>query len=156
MSEAASLLATHPVRPLLDRVASRAECHVNGRETPPGGLVDSGRPAKASPGGPLWVARVRSGERVLDGVILVLLGAMLLPLVVGPFVAVYEFAINGQYPAAFFIGSLFGCLALVAIRAVRRGEFGPGVFFLGVGLLVGIALLGAVLSKWPDVLGRWW
>ena len=51
--------------------------------------------------------------------------------------------------------SVFGCLGLVAIRAVRRGEFGPGVFFLGVGVIVGAALLGAALSRLaPHVLGR--
>jgi hypothetical protein len=103
--------------------------------------------AKATQAEPPWVARVRSVERLLDGAILVILGALLLPLVVGPFVAAYQFASDGQYAGALFIVSLFGCLALVAIRAVRRGEFGPGVFFLGVGLIAGVALLAAALSR---------
>lgn len=97
---------------------------------------------KATQAGQPWVVRVRSGERLLDSAILVILAALLLPLVVGPFVAAYQFAIDGQYAAAFFIVSLFGCLALVAIRAVRRGEFGPGIFFLAVALIAGVALLG--------------
>jgi hypothetical protein len=30
---------------------------------------------------------------------------------------------------------------------VRRGEFGPGVFWLAVGLIVGAGQLGAVLAR---------
>ena len=102
-----------------------------------------------------WVERVRSGERLANGALVVILALFLLPLVVGPFVAAWQFAIDGQYAGALFIVSLFGCLALVAIRAVRRGEFGPGVFFLAVGLIVGAVLLGAVLSRWAaHALGR--
>ena len=94
-----------------------------------------------------WVERVRSGERLANGAIVVILALFLLPLVVGPFVVAWQFATDGQYAGALFIVSMFGCLALVAIRAVHRGEFGPGIFFLAVGLIVGAALLAAVLAR---------
>jgi hypothetical protein len=94
-----------------------------------------------------WMERVRSGERLANATIVVILALLLLPLVVGPFVAAWQFAMGGQYAGALFILSVFGCLALVAIRAVRRGEFGPGVFWLAVGLIVGAGQLGAVLAR---------
>ncbi len=94
-----------------------------------------------------WVVRVRSAEAVLDGLILVLLAALLLPLIVGPFVVAYAFAANGQYAAACLVASLFGCLTLVAIRAVRRGEFGPGIFAFAVVLVAGMLLLAALLRR---------
>ncbi len=108
---------------------------------------DAARGAEAPRPRETWLDRVRSGERLANGAIVVILALFLLPLVVGPFVAAWEFAANGQYAGALFIASLFACLALVAIRAVQRGEFGPGVFFLAVGLLVGAVILGAVLSR---------
>lgn len=84
---------------------------------------------------------------MLDGVILVLLAAMLLPLIVGPFVLMYSLAIDGAYAGAAFIGSLFGLLTLVAIRAVRRGEFGPGVLGLILALLAGMVFAANVLPR---------
>jgi hypothetical protein len=104
----------------------------------------TGRAPQTSPS---WLERVRSGERLANGAIVVILALFLLPLIVGPFVAAWQFAIEGQYAGALFILSVFGCLALVAIRAVRRGELGPGVFFLAVGLIVGAALLAAVFAR---------
>jgi hypothetical protein len=90
---------------------------------------------------------VRSGERLANGAIIVILALFLMPLIVGPFVAAWQFAIEGQYAGALLLLSVFGCLALVAIRAVNRGEFGPGVLFFAVGLIVGAALLGAVIAR---------
>jgi len=142
------------LRSLSPVFAARTRSDVTKRDRFPARLTEFGGVAKATQAAQSWIARVRSGEHVLDSVILVLLAALLLPLVVGPFIVAYEFAIHGQYAAALFIVCLFGCLALVAIRAVRRGEFGPGVLFFGIGLLAGAALLGAALSKLAEhVLG---
>jgi hypothetical protein len=94
-----------------------------------------------------WTARVRSGTALLDGLVLALLGALLLPLIVGPFWLAYSFALDGEYAAACFVGSLFGLFALVAIRAVRRGEFGPGVLGLALALLGGLFVLAKLFSR---------
>jgi hypothetical protein len=106
---------------------------------------DGAQPVRQA--GHSWLERVRSAEGLANSAIVIILAVLLLPLVVGPFIAAVLFALDGQYATALFIVSLFGCLALVAIRAMRRGEFGPGVFFLAVGLVVGAVLFGAVLSK---------
>ena len=95
-----------------------------------------------------WHEWLRKGAGLLDGVILVLLGAMLLPLIVGPFVLMYSLAIDGAYAGAAFIGFLFGLLALVVIRAVRRGEFGPGVLGLVLALLAGMVVVAKMLPRW--------
>ena len=92
------------------------------------------------------LARVRAGVSVLDVVVGVLLAVMLLPLVVGPFVLVYVFADAGQYSAAGLIGFTFTCCAALAIRAVRRGEFGPAVF--GAALLL-VAVLVMMATRLP-------
>ncbi len=105
---------------------------------------DAGRALQARQS---WVERVRSGERLASGTIVVILAVFLLPLVVGPFLAAWQFAMGGQYAGALFIVSVFGCLALVAVRAVHRGEFGPGVFLLAIGMVVGAALLGGLFAR---------
>ena len=104
---------------------------------------NEGSPAPDQP----WREWLRRGAGLLDGVILVLLGAMLLPLIVGPLVLMYSLAIDGAYAGAAFIGSLYVLLALVAIRAVRRGEFGPGVLGLILVLVVGMVVVANVLPR---------
>ena len=89
------------------------------------------------------LARLRAGASILDLVVGVLLAGMLLPLVIGPFILVLDFAASGQYAAAGLIGVTFGCCVVLAIRAVRRGEFGPAVF--GAALIL-VAML-VVMAK---------
>jgi hypothetical protein len=125
----------------------RTEGDVTGRGWVPDETVEPDRTGLAPGANQSWMDRMRSGERLANGAIVVILALFLLPLVVGPFVAAWQFARAGQYAGALFIVSLFGCLALVAIRAVRRGEFGPGVFFLAVGLIIGATLLGALFAR---------
>jgi hypothetical protein len=74
----------------------------------------------------------------LDLVIGILLAVMLLPLVLGPIVAVYQFIQAGQYVGVAAIGALTTACCLVAARAVRRGEFGPGTAFT---VLAGAAII---------------
>ena len=74
----------------------------------------------------------------LDLVIGVLLAAMLLPLILGPLVASYQFARAGQYVEAGAIALLAATVYVVGGRAVTRGEFGPATVFsvLGLGTLI--------------------
>jgi len=65
----------------------------------------------------------------LDLLIGVLLAAFLLPLILGPIVAIYQFARAGQYLDAIAIMALTIVCYSVSVRAVRRGEFGPGTVF---------------------------
>src|SRR4026207_1531988 len=102
------------LRSLSPVFAARTRSDVTKRDRFPARLTEFGGAAKATQAAQSWIARVRSGEHVLDSVILVLLAALLLPLVVGPFIAAYEFAIHGQYAAALFIVCLFGGLAVAA------------------------------------------
>jgi hypothetical protein len=92
------------------------------------------------------LVRVRAGIGSLDAVVGVLLVVMLLPLVVGPFVLVMDFAAAGQYAEAGLIGITFTCCAALAIRAVRRGEFGPAVF--GATLVL-VAVLVIMAKRLP-------
>jgi hypothetical protein len=92
------------------------------------------------------LARLRAGLSILDVVVGVLLAVMLLPLVIGPFILVLDFAAAGQYAAAGLIGATFTCCTALAIRAVRRGEFGPAVF--GAALIL-VALLVIMAKRLP-------
>jgi hypothetical protein len=74
----------------------------------------------------------------LDVAIGVLLAAMLLPLVLGPIVAAYQFLQAGQYLEAAAIALLATACYVVGGRAVLRGEFGPGTVFT-------VLTLGAVI-----------
>jgi hypothetical protein len=64
----------------------------------------------------------------------VLLAILLLPLVLGPIVAAYQFVQAGQYLQAAAISALALTCYGVAARAVRRGEFGPGTVFTVVAI----------------------
>jgi hypothetical protein len=63
---------------------------------------------------------------------------MLLPLVLGPIVVVYQFVQAGQYVEAAALGALAAACYGVAARAVLRGEFGPGtvVTVLAIGAII--------------------
>jgi hypothetical protein len=93
-----------------------------------------------------WLERLRSGLGDLNILIVVLLAAMLLPLIVGPFVLVYEFASAGAYARPGLIGTVFGACALLVLRAVRRGEFGPPLF--GAALVL-VAFMFFMASRLP-------
>jgi hypothetical protein len=96
--------------------------------------------------GDSWLARLRSAFAKLDVLMGVLLAAMLLPLIIGPLVLVYQFVKDGAYAEAALVGGVFAaCVTLVA-RAVRRGEFGPSIF--GVVFLL-LALLAFLASRLP-------
>ena len=86
-----------------------------------------------------WLTGLRSVLGGLDLTMGVLLGAMLLPLVVGPFVVVYQFVQARAYVDALLVGGLFTGVIAVGVRAVRRGEFGPAT------LAAVLALLGLML-----------
>ena len=81
---------------------------------------------------------VRAFFGSLDLIIGVLLAAMLLPLILWPLVASYQFAQGGQYVEAGAVALLAGTLYVVGGRAVMRGEFGPATVFsvLGLGALI--------------------
>jgi hypothetical protein len=93
-----------------------------------------------------WVERLRSGLGVVDVLVGVLLAAMLLPLVIGPFVLAYQFAKAGQLGPAGLIGTVFAGCVILTVRAVRRGEFGPALF--GAALLL-VAVLGFLATRLP-------
>ena len=83
----------------------------------------------------------------LDLVIGILLALMLLPLVLGPIVGVYQLLQAGLYAGAAALAALTAACYLVAGRAVKRGEFGPGTVFT---VLAGAAIiLFAVNRLWP-------
>jgi len=83
----------------------------------------------------------------LNVLILMILAAMLLPLIIGPFVVVYEFARAGEYTVAATIGSAFGvCVALV-LRAVRRGELGVGTFVVALMFAAFVVLMATRLPR---------
>ena len=71
----------------------------------------------------------------LDLLILIILGAMLLPLIVGPFVVIYQFIRAGAYSQAILVGGVFASCVALAVRSVRRGEFGPGTLAAVLALL---------------------
>jgi len=83
----------------------------------------------------------------VDVVIGVLLGVLLLPLIIGPFVLVYEFIKAGALGYAALVGTVFACCVVLAIRAVRRGEFGPGTLALVLGLLAIMFLVATRLGQ---------
>jgi hypothetical protein len=92
------------------------------------------------------LARLRSGLGGMYLVAAVVLAAMLLPLIIGPFVVVYEFARAGAYGSAGLVASTFGASVFLVLRAVRRGELGVGV----VGMtLVFVALLIFMAMRLP-------
>ena len=74
----------------------------------------------------------------LDLVIGALLALMLVPLVLGPIVAVYQLVQVGQYALAAALAALAALSYGVGARAVVRGEFGPGtaVTVLGIGAII--------------------
>ncbi len=82
----------------------------------------------------------------MDIVVGVLLAAMLLPLLIGPFVVGYQFAKAGDYASAGLVGSVFAVCVILTVRAVRRGEFGPGLFFAA---LVLVAFLFFMATRIP-------
>jgi len=76
----------------------------------------------------------------------VLLGAMLLPLIIGPFVLAYEFVKAGAYVHAASIGGVFAACVALALRGVRRGEFGPGTL---AAVLAMLALMLFMATRLP-------
>jgi len=82
-----------------------------------------------------WARGFSAALGSVDLVILILLGALLLPLVIGPFLLVYEFFNAGALPQALLIGGVFAACTGLAIRAVRRAEFGPGLLAAALALL---------------------
>jgi hypothetical protein len=72
---------------------------------------------------------------------------MLLPLILGPVFLVYELIKAKAHAQALFVGSLFALCTGVAVRAVRRGEFGPGTVALVLGLLAAIVLAALWLGR---------
>jgi hypothetical protein len=84
------------------------------------------------------LAAVRAFFGGLDVVIGVLLAVMLLPMVLGPIVAAYQFIQAGQYVEAGAIALLAAACYTVGARAVLRGEFGPATVFtvLGLGAII--------------------
>ncbi len=109
-------------------------------------MSDIGPDGKQTEGGVTWVARLRSGLGALDIVVGVLLAAMLLPLLIGPFVVGYQFAKAGDYISAGLVGSVFGACVILTVRAVRRGEFGPSLF--GAALVL-VAFLFFMVTRIP-------
>lgn len=75
----------------------------------------------------------------LDALIGVLLTLLLLPLILGPAIAVFQFLEAGQLVEAGAVAVLAAACYAVALRAVRRGEFGPStaatVFAIGALIL---------------------
>ena len=99
-------------------------------------MVTDDDSARDRPIGALDTVRAFFGS--LDLIIGVLLAAMLLPLIIGPLVAAYQFAQAGQYVEAGAIALLAATWYVVGGRAVMRGEFGPATVFsvLGLGALI--------------------
>ena len=80
----------------------------------------------------------------LDLVIGILLALMLLPLVLGPIVGVYQLLQAGLYAGAAGLAALTAACYFVAGRAVKRGEFGPGTVFT---VLAGAAIIVFVFIR---------
>jgi hypothetical protein len=99
-------------------------------------LMEHPKPINDQRPGFLAAAREMLGQ--LDVVIGILLAVMLLPLVLGPIIAVYQFVQAGQYAGAAALAALTAACYLVAGRAVVRGEFGPGTAFT---VLAGAAII---------------
>lgn len=96
---------------------------------------------------PRFLTAVRDLIGQLDLVIGILLALMLLPLVLGPIFGVYQLLRAGLYAGAAALTALTAACYLVAGRAVKRGEFGPGtVFTVLAGATIG---LFAVSRLWP-------
>ena len=94
-----------------------------------------------------WLRRLRSAIGDMDLIVGVLLGAMLLPLIIGPLVLLYMLVTDGAYTEAVLIGSLFaGCVTL-AIRAVRRGEWGPSILAAVLALLAILVFMAMQLKR---------
>jgi len=87
---------------------------------------------------PGFLGAVRALWSGLDVVIGTLLAVLLLPLVLGPLVAVYQFLQVGQYGEAACLAVLAAACYVVAGRAVQRGEFGTGTVaaVLAIGALI--------------------
>jgi hypothetical protein len=105
------------------------------------------RDAGSTHGGTSWSKRFSVVLGDIDLLILVLLGAMLLPLIIGPFIVVYEFMKAEAYTAAGLVGAVFAGCAALAIRAVRRGELGPGTLAAALALLAFIAFMATRLPR---------
>jgi hypothetical protein len=84
------------------------------------------------------LAAVRAFFGGLDVIIGVLLAALLLPLILGPFFVVYQFMQAGQYVEAAAILLLATACYAIGGRAVLRGQFGPATVFtvLGIGAAI--------------------
>ena len=83
----------------------------------------------------------------LDTLIGILLAALLLPLLLGPLVAVYQFIQAGDYGTAAAIGVLATACYVVAGRAVARGEFGPGTAATVLGIAAVMAFVAFRLRQ---------
>ena len=90
----------------------------------------------------LTAAREMLGR--LELVIGILLVVLLLPLVLGPIVGIYQFLKAGEYAWAAGLAALTAACYLVAGRAVKRGEFGPGTVFT---VLAGAVILLIAFSR---------
>ena len=85
-----------------------------------------------------FLGAIRAFFGSLDLLIGVLLAVLLLPLILGPLVVIYQFAQAGQYLEAAAIMALTAVCYAVSARAVRAGEFGPSTVFtvLGIGAII--------------------
>ena len=95
----------------------------------------------------VWLARLRSTLGGLYIIAAVLLAAMLLPLIIGPFVIVYEFAKAGAYGSAGVVASTFGGCVFLVLRAVRRGELSISVVGVTVVLVAFIIFMATRLPE---------
>jgi hypothetical protein len=93
-----------------------------------------------------WLARLRSSISGLDLLVGLLLALILIPLIVGPFIVVLQFLIKGAYLEALLVGGLFTACVRLALRAVRRGEWGPGTLGIGSGAAVADGVFGSEAS----------
>ncbi len=95
-----------------------------------------------------FLTAVREMLGHLDLLIGILLALMLLPLVLGPIVGVYQLLRAGLYAGAAALAALTAACYLVAGRAVMRGEFGPGTVFT---VLAGAGIILFVVIPTPAV-----
>ena len=104
-------------------------------------MDDPGSTGDRKPG---FLTSVRERLGQLDLVIGILLAFMLLPLVLGPIVAVYQLLQAGLYAGAAALAALTAACYLIAGRAVMRGEFGPGTVFT---ILAGAAIVPLAYTR---------
>jgi polyferredoxin len=103
-----------------------------------------GDPGSTNDRQPGFLTALRDVLGKLDLVIGILLALMLLPLVLGPIVGVYQFLQAGLHGAAAGLAALTAACYFVAGRAVKRGEFSPGTVFT---VLIGAAIIVFVVVR---------